>query len=273
EDHDRKNIVTFTGGFHGRTMGALAVTPREKYQKAFRPLMSGVTVADFNDIDSAKAAIDAYTAAVIVEPIQGEGGVNVATSEFLQALRELCNENGALLIFDEIQCGVGRTGKLWAYEHYDVTPDMMTLAKPLAGGLPMGAILMTQQVADAIQPGDHGSTFAGGLAVSAVACHVVERIADPDFLAHVAEVGAYLMERLEELNSPLIKEVRGEGLMVAMELTQEAAPLIKQGYAHNLLLVNAGANVMRFVPPLIVEKSDVDHLINELTGIMEQINA
>ncbi len=264
----KTDIVAFSGAFHGRTMGSLALTPREKYQKPFTPLMPGVQYATFNDIESARAAIDDNTAAVIVEPVQGEGGIYVADAAFLTALRELCDAHHALLIFDEVQCGVGRTGKLWAYEHSGVQPDMMTLAKPLAGGLPIGAVLVTEAVASAMQPGDHGSTFAGGPVVTAAAVEVLQRISAPSFLQHVQEVAAYLQERLQSINSPLIKEVRGVGLMQALELTVEVAPIIQAGYARGLLLVNAGANVLRFIPPLIIEKQHVDMLIDRLTAIL-----
>lgn len=264
----KTEIVTFTNAFHGRTMGALAVTPKEKYQKPFAPLLPGAVLAEFNNIESAKAAIGLNTAGVIVEPVQGEGGVNPATTEFLQAVRALCNEHDAVLIFDEVQCGVGRTGTLWAHEQYGVTPDIMTLAKPLAGGLPIGAVLCTEAVASAIKPGDHGSTFAGGLVVTSAAKAVLDKISQPEFLAHVTEVGEYLHERLSEINSPLIKEVRGKGLMAGVELTVPAGPLVKEGYKHGLLLVNAGDNVLRFVPPLILEKQHVDVLAEKLTIIL-----
>lgn len=264
----KTEIVSFTNAFHGRTMGALAVTPKEKYQKPFAPLLPGAVLAEFNNIDSAKAAIGPNTAGVIVEPVQGEGGVNPATAEFLQAVRALCDEHDAVLIFDEVQCGVGRTGTLWAYEQYGVTPDIMTLAKPLAGGLPIGAVLCTEAVASAIKPGDHGSTFAGGLVVTSAAKAVLERVSQPEFLAHVQDVGDYLLERLSEINSPLIKEVRGKGLIAGIELTVPAAPLVKEGYKHGLLLVNAGDHVLRFVPPLILEKQHVDVLVEKLTVIL-----
>lgn len=266
-------VVSFTGAFHGRTMGSLALTPREKYQTPFKPLMPGAVVAEFNNIESVKAAIGTDTAAVIVEPIQGEGGVNVATKAFLQMLRNLCNEHGALLVFDEIQCGVGRTGTLWAYEQTGVTPDLMTLAKPLAGGLPIGAVLMTDEVASALEAGDHGTTFAGGPLVTGVATEVLGRISEPEFLAHVTEVGEYLHERLEEINSPFIKEVRGIGLIQALELTIEAAPVIQAGYKQGLIMVNAGANVLRFVPPLVIKKEHVDQLVEKLTKILAQVGA
>ncbi len=265
--HDKTEIVCFTGAFHGRTMGAVALTPKEKYQKAFMPLMPGAVLAEFNNLESAKAAIGAKTAGVIIEPIQGEGGVNVATPEFLKSLRELCDQNGAVLIFDEVQCGLGRTGKLWAHEWSGVTPDIMTLAKPLAGGLPIGAILMTEKVASAMHAGEHGTTFGGGPLVTSVAKHVLGRIDQPEFLAHVSEVGDYLVERLSEINSPIIKEVRGKGLIVALELTVDVSNIIEKGYEQGLLMVNAGTNVIRFVPPLIIEKSNVDNLVEKLTTI------
>lgn len=270
---EKIEIVTFTAAFHGRTMGALSVTPKDKYQAPFKPLIDGVVLAEFNNVESAKEAITEKTAAVIVEPIQGEGGINPASTEFLQALRQFCDEYEAILIFDEIQCGLGRTGTLWAHESYGVTPDIMTLAKPLANGLPIGAVLVTQAVADCIKPGDHGSTFAGGAVVTNVASHVVERINQPEFLTHVTEVGEYLMERLSEINSPHIKEVRGRGLMAGIELDIEAGNIVKAGYEHGLLLVNAGANVLRFVPPLIISKSDVDQLIEKLMAILEDVDA
>lgn len=234
------------------------------------PLMPGAVLAEFNNLESAKAAIGEKTAGVIIEPVQGEGGINIATPEFLQGLRDLCNQFGAVLIFDEVQCGLGRTGKLWAHEWTGITPDIMTLAKPLAGGLPIGAILMTDTVASAMHAGEHGTTFGGGPLVTNVAKHVVQRISQPEFLANVSEVGDYLMERLAELNSPLIKEVRGKGLMVALELTVDVSNIIEKGYEHGLLMVNAGTNVIRFVPPLIIEKSNVDTLVDKLTTIFAE---
>ena len=265
---DKTEIVTFTGAFHGRSMGALALTPREKYQKPFQPLMPGAKLAEFNNLESARAVINERTAAVIVEPVQGEGGIHPATTEFLRGLRVLCDQHQALLIFDEIQCGVGRTGTLWAHEFSGVTPDIMTLAKPLAGGLPIGAILLTEAVAGAMHPGEHGTTFAGGPLVTSVANVVLERVSQPEFLAHVQEVGDYLIERLSEINSPLINTVRGRGLMVGLELTVEATPLVEAGYRNGLILVNAGTHVLRFVPPLVVEKQHVDTLVERLTAML-----
>ena len=257
----KTEIVHFSHAFHGRTMGSLALTPKEKYQKPFGPLMPGGVLVEFNDIEAAKQAINDNTAAVFVEPIQGEGGIHIATPEFLRALRDLCDKHHAVLIFDEIQCGMGRTGDLWAHTASGVTPDIMTLAKPLAGGLPIGAILVTEAVASHIHPGDHGTTFGGGPFVTGIAKYVLDRVSAPEFLAHVSEVGEYLKERLEEINSPLIKEVRGRGLMVGIELTVDVSPIIDVGYQNGLMLVNAGTDVIRFVPPLVVEKQHVDILV------------
>lgn len=271
---DKNKIITFTNGFHGRTMGALAMTPREKYQKPFAPMMPGVLLATFNDIESVEAIIDSETtAAVIVEPVQGEGGINVADIAFLHALRHLCDEHDVLLIFDEVQCGVGRTGTLWGHEPSGVTPDIMALAKPLAAGFPIGAVLVNDKVGAAIEPGDHGSTFAGGPLVTAVAKEVVSRISQPEFLAHVREVGDYLFESLSDLNSPLIKEVRGRGLMAGVEMTIETSQIVEAGYQNGLIMVNAGAHVLRFVPPLIIEKHHVDVMIDRLSTILDDIQA
>ncbi len=269
---NKTKVVSFSEAFHGRTMGALAITPKDKYQAPFKPMVPGAVLAEFNDIDSAKQHIDADTVAVIVEPIQGEGGINLASAEFLRALRQLCDEHDAALIFDEIQCGLGRTGDLWAHSFSGVTPDIMALAKPLAGGLPVGAILATEKVAGAMQPGDHGSTFSGGAVVMRAAGVVVNRVLSPGFLEHVAEVGEYLLERLSEINSPHIKDVRGRGLMSGIALNISPAKIVEQGYQHGLLLVNAGADVVRFVPPLIIDKQHVDELIDKLTMILGGID-
>ena len=242
--------------------------PRDAYQAPFQPLLPGVKVAEFNDIDSARAAIGPQTAAVIVEPLQGEGGIFPAEAEFLRALREACDEHEAALIFDEIQCGLGRTGALWAYQHYDIEPDIMTLAKPLAGGLPMGAILVRQRIADHIQPGDHGSTFAGGLLVAGVALAVLERIRQPAFLANVRAVGDYLGERLAELPHPDIIEQRGIGLLRGLEMKQPAAPLIDAAYERGQIITSAGANILRFVPPLIARRPQVDSLMDALLDVL-----
>jgi acetylornithine/N-succinyldiaminopimelate aminotransferase len=269
----KTEIVAFTGAFHGRTAGALALTAREKYQAPFRPLMPDVRFAPFNDVEAARRVIGPETCAVFVEPVQGEGGIYAATPDFLETLRETCDRFGALLIFDEIQCGMGRTGRLWAYEHFAVQPDMMTVAKALGGGLPIGVTLVTDAVAGVMQPGDHGSTFAGGPVVCRAAEVVLKRVNDPAFLAHVRDMGALLMERLDEMHSPRIKEVRGLGLMVGVEFDIEVAPLIQAGLQHGVLMLNAGTNVLRLLPPLIVEASHIDQFANTLDHILSETEA
>ncbi len=281
---DKTNILAFENAFHGRTMGSLAATPRPKYQDPFKPLMPGVRFARFNDLQDARAQMDDSVCAILVEPIQGEGGVHVATPEFLAGLRALADEFDALLVYDEVQSGVGRTGYLWAHQGYcdrycneencspghddegrcRFEPDILTAAKPLAGGLPIGAILMRQKVADVMQKGDHGSTFAGGPYITHVAEHVVGRVLEPSFLAAVRHKGQLLREQLEELNSPHIVAVRGEGLMVGVELDVEAAPVIAKGYEEGVLIVGAGPNVLRFVPPLVISEGEIQEAVARL---------
>ncbi len=275
-NQDKFQILAFSNAFHGRLYGALAATPRPKYQDPFKPLMPGVRFAEYNDLESARAQMDEHVCAIIVEPVQGEGGIYVATFEFLAGLRALADEYDALLIFDEIQCGVGRTGTLWGYEGYQsdghaIEPDLLTAAKPLAGGLPIGAILMRQKVADAIHKGDHGSTFAGGLLVTHVAEHVISRIAQPDFLAEVQTKGKLLKELLDELNSPHVVEIRGRGLMVGVEMDIDVSPIVNQGYERGLLLVNAGPNVLRFVPPLVITEAEIKHAVSTIGEILQGI--
>ncbi|NPV10033.1 MAG: aspartate aminotransferase family protein [Anaerolineae bacterium] len=267
---DRYEIVAFTGAFHGRTFGALAATPREQYQAPFRPLIGGVSVARFNDLDSAERAVTSKTCAIVVEPIQGEGGINVADGEFIRGLRRLCDDRGLLLIVDEVQCGLGRTGRLWAYQQYGIEPDMMTLAKPLGGGLPMGAVVVTEDVASVIEPGDHGSTFAANALISRVAQVVVRRVSDEGFLAHVRDVGGYLGEQLRLLaeRKPNVVEVRGMGLMWALELTDEAAPYVSKGYREGAIMLVAGPRVLRLLPPLVIGKEHVDEMIAILDRVL-----
>jgi predicted acetylornithine/succinylornithine family transaminase len=268
---EKNVIVAFTGAFHGRTFGALAATPREKYQEPFRPLMPGVRIAPFNDLAGTAALLGDDVAAVIVEPVQGEGGVHPVEAGFLAGLRALCDQHRVLLIFDEVQCGLGRTGTLWAYQGYGVTPDLLIVAKPLAGGLPMAAVLMTQAVAEVIHPGDHGSTFAASPLVASVAEAVLARVSTPAFLADVAAKGAYLKDRLEEINSPHILEVRGRGLMLGADLDLLAADVVNAGYRQGLLLANAGPNTLRFVPPLIITREEIDLLSARLSALFKDL--
>jgi acetylornithine/N-succinyldiaminopimelate aminotransferase len=269
---DKFEVVAFNGSFHGRTLGALATTSKEKYRKPFEPLMPGSRFAEFNDLDSARKAIGSRTCAVIVEPIQGEGGVNVATPEFLQGLRRLCNQSNALLIFDEVQCGLGRTGYFWAHEHYGVTPDILTIAKPLGGGLPMGATLVTQAVADTMERGDHGSTFAANCLVAAVAQVVVRRIGDPAFLDAVKAKGEYLgqaLRAIQEQNPGLISLIRGRGLIWGLETPMKALDVVRAGYELGILVTIAGDHVVRLVPPLVIDNSHIDQLAAKLEQALQ----
>ncbi len=268
EKGSKTKIVAFSGGFHGRSIGALSVTFKAQYREPFAPLMPGVTFAPFNDLDAAVEAIDDQTCAVIVEPVQGEGGVHAARFEFLPWLRQLCDQHNALLIFDEVQCGLGRSGKLWAHELYGVAPDIMTLAKPLANGLPIGAVLLTDRVAAALRPGDHGSTFAAGPLVTRAAAVVFDRINQPDFLADVAAKGQYLKEQLWQLSANQMAMVRGAGLLVGVELRQPAAPVIAAAREKGLILISAGENVLRLAPPLIVTKAEIDTAVAILKEIL-----
>lgn len=269
----RKNVlVAFRGGFHGRTMGALSLTHHPEYRRPFAPLVGGVRFADFNDLDSVRAVMDARVCGVFVEPVQGEGGVLPAALGFLAGLRELCDAHDALLVFDEIQCGLGRLGTLHAYEAVGVTPDISTLAKPLAGGLPLGATLLNARVADRLRPGQHGSTFAGGPAVCAVAVRVVDEIARPELLASVREMAARLADGLAEIarTNPLFREARGAGLMQALVVARPKArgrtpgDIVTAARRHGLLVTRAGDTAVRLLPPLIVGAAEVDDALERL---------
>ena len=270
---DKTHIVAFTGSFHGRTLGALSITATEKYRAPFEPLVPGVRFVPFNDVSAVEEAITEEVCAVVVEPVQGESGIHPATRDFLECIRAACNRAGARLVFDEVQCGLARTGTLWAYQQYDVVPDLMTLAKPLAAGLPMGAVLMTQAVADVMVPGDHGSTFAAGPLVCQVARVVLDRVSAPDFLAEVREKGHHLSSRLSALaeKSPLVRELRGMGLMWGMECSVEADSVIAAGYRHGILVCSAGPNVVRLLPPLTISQSEIDELVQRLTAAFSDV--
>jgi acetylornithine/N-succinyldiaminopimelate aminotransferase len=264
-------IVAFDGSFHGRTMGAVAVTAREKYREPFMPVMPGARFASYNDVASLEAAMDDDVCAVILEPIQGEGGLRVADDAFLAAARALCDKHHALLVFDEIQCGMGRTGTLWAHEPTGVRPDMMTVAKPLAGGLPIGAVLLSQRIADAIHAGDHGTTFGGNPLATAVAGVVFQKINDPSFLAHVRHVSSYLDESLQDLAADLpdtILELRGRGLMRGIRISGSAAAAREAAHGHKLLVATAGDDVIRLLPPLVIDTQHVDAAIAALREVL-----
>ncbi|MDX1413459.1 MAG: acetylornithine/succinylornithine family transaminase [Candidatus Promineifilaceae bacterium] len=267
---NKTQVLAFSGGFHGRTMGALATTYKSQYREPFQPVMPGVAFAPFNDLDAAAAAIDDNTCAVIVEPVQGEGGVHPANPVFLQGLRQFCDEHQALLIFDEVQCGLGRTGTLWAHESYGVTPDIMTLAKPLAGGLPIGAALVTKRVADVIKPGDHGSTFAAGPLVCQAANVVFDRVSEPQFLSQVRENAAYLQHRLLTLEQEKIVDVRCAGYLVGVEMKAPVASLITSARSAGLMVINAGDNVLRLAPPLIAGREEIDEAVDIISTCMNE---
>ena len=264
QGEDKVEILAFYGSFHGRTMGALSVTYKSAYREPFGPLLPGVRFAPFNDLAAAREQIGPATCAVIVEPTQGEGGVHIGTPEFLRGLRDLCREHRAVLIFDEIQCGLGRTGHLWAYEACAVTPDILTLAKPLANGLPIGAILMTESVASAIAFGEHGSTFAGGPVVCRAGSVVFDRISQPEFLTAVSANGEYLCRRLKDLKNPHVLDVRGAGLLVGIDLDIPAAEVIARARSTGLLVINAGEMTLRLAPPLVIAREQIDVAVANL---------
>ncbi len=268
----KTEIVAFSGSFHGRLFASLAATDRPEYRKPFEPLVPGVHILQLGDWAAADRIISAArTAAVIIETVQGEGGVRPVPDEWLGFLRELCDERGAALIFDEVQCGLGRTGTLFAYEQTGVVPDMVTLAKPLAGGLPMGAVLVTNAIAAALKPGDHATTFGGGPLVATVALDVLRAIAEPAFLAGLREKGEWLAERLAALaeRSSKVREVRGRGLMWGIELTEPAAPFVAAARDRGLLVATAGPQVIRVIPPLIVTREQLERgvaILEEVLG-------
>ncbi len=255
----KHEIIALRGGFHGRMPGTLAATDRPSYRLPFRPLMGGVSIVE-RDLDELRTVLNPETvAAVIVEPIQGEGGVRVIDPQFLRGLRALTRERNVLLILDEIQCGLGRTGSFFAYEQLGLEPDILTLAKPLAGGLPMGAILVTDAVAQAIQPGDHGTTFGGGPLLAHVAHHVVQRLAEPAMLKHVQETGAWFGTQLHAIaeRTGRVREIRGTGLMWGMDVHESASTVIARAFEQGLLLVSAGEHTLRFLPPLVISRDEL----------------
>jgi acetylornithine/succinyldiaminopimelate/putrescine aminotransferase len=257
-------IVVVHDAFHGRTYGALSATPQESKQAPFAPLVPGFVVVP-KDPDALRAAVSERTAAVLVEPVQGETGVHVLTAELLQAAREACDEAGALLVFDEVQCGMGRTGTLWAFEQTGVVPDALTSAKGLGGGLPVGALIAGPRLADVFAPGDHASTFAGGPVTAAAALAALDVIEDPALLGRVHELGARVAEGLREL--PGVREVRGRGLMVAAEI--DGAPdLARRALLEQRLVVNAtGPTTLRMLPPLVVAEDELDEAVGRLAAL------
>ena len=263
-DHE---IIAMNHSFHGRSLGALSVTGNTHYQDPFKPLIGGIKFADFNDLESVKAQVTDKTCAIIMETNQGEGGIYPAKKEFIEGVRALCDEKDILLILDEIQCGMGRSGEMFAWQNYDVKPDIMTCAKALGCGVPVGAFLMTQRVADkSLAPGDHGTTYGGNPFVGAAVSAVFDEFKRLDIVSHVKEVAPYLEKRLDELVAKFdcLTARRGMGLMQGVECSLPVGKVSAEALNQGLIVITAGSNVLRFVPPLVIEKSDVDEMIEKL---------
>lgn len=267
-------IIAMNHSFHGRSLGALSVTGNAHYQAPFAPLIPGIRFADFNDLDSVKSQITDKTCAIIMETIQGEGGIYPAEEAFLKGVRALCDEHDILLILDEIQCGMGRTGEMFAWQHYGVKPDVMTVAKALGNGVPIGAFLACGKAATAMVPGDHGTTYGGNPLVTAAAGAVLDIFEKRQITDHVKEVGAYLYEKLEELTQKydIICGHRGRGLIQGLEFTVPAGPIVSKALLEEkLVLISAGSHIIRFVPPLIIQKSDVDEMAARMERVLKNL--
>lgn len=263
----RYEVIAMENSFHGRTFGAVSVTGHDSYREPFEPLVPGIRFAKFNDLDSVKALVNEKTCAIILEPLQGEGGINLATQEFMEGIRKICDENGILMICDEIQCGMGRTGSMFAWQGFGVKPDIMTMAKAIGNGIPVGAFAMTQEVADdSLKPGDHGSTYAGNPLACAAVKKVIEIFEREDIVGHVNQVAPYLEKRLNELVEELdcVTQRKGKGLMQGIVLTKPLAEVNQRAIEEGLLVIQAEGNVIRFVPPLIIEEKHVDEMIEKL---------
>ena len=271
---ERYEIVAMNHSFHGRSMGAVSVTGTEKYRTPFEPLIGGVKFAEFNDLESIKEAISDKTCAIIMETVQGEGGIYPATLEFLQGVKALCEEKDILLILDEIQCGMGRTGDMFAFQGYGVQPDIMTSAKALGCGVPVGAFLMTEKVAEkSLAPGDHGTTYGGNPLVGAAVSTVLDIYEERDLLSHVKEVSAYLEEKLDKMvkNYDFVTARRGKGLIQGLVVTVKPADICKKALENGLVIISAGSDVLRIVPPLVIKKDHVDEMICKLEHTFSEI--
>jgi acetylornithine/N-succinyldiaminopimelate aminotransferase len=272
---DRNEIITTLNSFHGRTIATMTATGQTKFQKGFKPLLPGFKYVAYNDIDALRSAISANTCAILLEPVQAEGGVNVPSVEYMKQVRELCDEKGLLLILDEVQTGMGRTGKLFGYEHFGIQPDVMTLAKGLGGGVPIGAMLAVDKVAAAFQPKTHASTFGGNPLVCAAAIATIETLLEDGFiLDQCNRMSAYLMDRLKALKTEFqgkVIDVRGIGLLIGMELMRDGLPYVNACMERGVLIGLAGeGNVLRFTPPLIIDERDIDHLVDVLEEVLEK---
>ncbi|MBM3897399.1 MAG: aspartate aminotransferase family protein [Thaumarchaeota archaeon] len=255
----RTQIVAMSGGYHGKTLGALSATWNPKYREGFQPLVPDFVFSQFGNIEKLRDTVSSKTAAVIVEPIQGEGGIHLAPEGFLPEVRKLCNENGALLIFDEIQTGLGRTGRMWASEHYGVVPDLMCIAKGLGGGVPIAATLARDDVMTSMKVGDHSTTFGGNPIACAAANATLDYIVNEKLPDRAAEVGYYFMQKLQEIKSKhsIVREIRGKGLMIGVEMKFDIRNILMNGIKRNLLMLYSGRNILRFLPPLVITKEQV----------------
>ena len=271
---DRFEVITALASFHGRTIGAISATGQEKVKAGFTPMLDGFKHVPFGDVEAMRQAITPQSCAIMLEPLQGEGGVNVAPTGYLKAVRELCDEFDLLLIFDEVQVGCGRTGTLWAYEQDKVVPDVMTLAKALAGGPPIGALLTTEELATSLGPGTHGSTFGGNPLVCAAALAAMQTINEETLLDNCRSMGAHLTEKLEQLKGKysFIKEIRGLGLIIGVELDIEGGPLVVKAMERGLLMNCTVGNVLRFVPPLIVTRVEIDEAMTILDEVLATVS-
>ncbi|HUX15751.1 MAG TPA: aspartate aminotransferase family protein [Phycisphaerae bacterium] len=267
---EKYKIISFENSFHGRTFAAITATAQPKYQQGFAPLVPGFSYAPLNDLEAVEKLVDGETAAILVEPIQGEGGVNVADAEFLRALRDLCDQRGMVLIFDEVQTGVGRCGTWWGYQVPGVEPDIMTMAKQLGGGTAIGAMCAKPEVAEHLKPGTHASTFGGNPLAAAAGCAVFEIIRDENLLENTQKMGAYLKQRMLELkqDSPLIAEVRGAGLMVGVELTESGAGVAAACLAKGLHINCTHGTVLRIMPPLTITREQLDEGLDVLADVL-----
>jgi len=268
---DRYEIITMRNSFHGRTLATVTATAQEKYHQGFEPLVPGFKYIPFNDLKAVERAIDSHTAAIMLEPIQALGGVNLPTDDYLPGLRKLCDESGALLILDEVFTGVGRTGRMFCYEHYGIEPEIMTLAKALAGGLPIGAMLAKEEVATSFGPGSHAATFGGNPFVTAVACEVMKTIAEENLLENAHRMGEHFMSALKELQGkyPFIREVRGKGLLIGVELEFLGKEIDLRCQKKGLLINSLGDRVLRLLPPLNVTREEID----QATGVLNEVFA
>ena len=266
-------VITFTNSFHGRTLATLAATGQTKYQKGFEPLPEGFGYAKFGDLEDLESKVTPNTCAVMLEPIQGEGGINVPLPGFLKDVRELCNQKGLLLIFDEVQCGIGRTGKFFAHQNFGVKPDILTLAKSLAGGFPIGAMLASDEVATGFGPGDHAATFGGSQLACNTALAVVNHILDNGIIEHILNMGAYLMEKFQGLKDkyPFIKEVRGMGLMIGIQLDADGNWVLDECQKEGLIINCVGGNVLRLLPPYIITKEEADLAVGILDSVLAKL--